>query len=772
MRHCLFFPLLFLLFPLAGQEYSLRGKVTDAEGQIIVVGDVLLLEEDSSTLVSFTYIEEGEFFLPDIKAGKYHVQLRALGYQNWQKTLLLQRDTQIAVTLSTSVATTEAITVTARRPSMINRNGNLLITVAGTTLEQQPTALEVMSQLPGVIVSPDRESIQLIGQGNPLLYLGNQRITIDELLALPVASILSIEIINNPSARYEADGRTVVLIKRKRQYTDGFRGNIAERASFQRLFNNYLSANASIKIRRLEGRVNVAYNELQPWEGSVSDIDASLVDIALRADSRSIGRRPQYITGGGLHYQLDTTSYLSANINRRWHTTSVPITSSSTFRKGNVTEQVATISDDDENRSFLTGNVNYSKEFPRTGASLFIGWQYSDYLRAVRSNISVNTNEQGFMLSQLRDQSYRIGAMVQRVDYEHPLSGQLRWSTGINLYLADADSEQLFEQLTTSEVLELQYDYQENNYAAYTEIAGNYSSWHFTAGLRSETTTVKGQFASESTPLIDRLQTVLFPRLNLHFTLDSAHSLNLNWAKNIRRPNYLSASSITTFLTPNFEFSRNANLVPSISQSIALAYQYGQHSIRVIGYRNTNPNDLYVDYDPETDRIVSSPQNYDLEQGLNLMWSTNFQRSRWQVNNMLMLSINAWRDDEAVVTPVRPFVYAYTNHRWTLPKDWTIGATIWGLTERRTGIFNLSELFIVGATVSKTIGSVNVALNLNDLLRGYAFTNSYTVNDIRTLEDRLADTRILSLNIAYNFGQQFNSRYRNQDVDETLNRMN
>jgi hypothetical protein len=107
------------------------------------------------------------------------------------------------------------VVVEKETKAITNKNGNLKIDVANSIYRSQPNTIDLLSKLPKIQISPDRESVSIIGKGSPLLYIDNQKASINDFNALDVADIKTIEIINNPSAKYEANGRAVILITRK-----------------------------------------------------------------------------------------------------------------------------------------------------------------------------------------------------------------------------------------------------------------------------------------------------------------------------------------------------------------------------------------------------------------------------------------------------------------------------------------------------------------------------------------------------------------------------
>jgi hypothetical protein len=158
---------------------------------------------------------------------------------------------------------TEVI-VTKEKKMFSNKNGNIKVDVANSILNAIPNTIDLLSKLPNITISADKENITVIGKGNPLIYIDNQKVGMNDLNALSVDDIKSIEIINNPSSKYEAEGRAVILITRKFSKKEGLQTNVSEVVSFKKEFNNYLGINSSFKKNKFEWKANFNYNKLSP----------------------------------------------------------------------------------------------------------------------------------------------------------------------------------------------------------------------------------------------------------------------------------------------------------------------------------------------------------------------------------------------------------------------------------------------------------------------------------------------------------------------------
>jgi len=769
----IFTPFFFvLLFSTAHSQetFTIDGIVKNQENEMLSFGDVVLYA-NAEKPIKFTYIEEGDFHFDPIKAGEYILEISCLGYQKHQRTIQLDENLNLEVQLQVDSQELTEVTVKAERSRLVNKDGNLKLTIDNSIFATQPTTLDALSLMPTIQLSPDRSSISVIGKGSPLIYLDNQRISLDQLNVIPIETIKDVEIINNPSARYEADGRVVILLTRKANISDGLKFNISENASFKRKFNNYLGISGNYKKNKLELMANFSYNRLGHWERLATSFDLPNIDVSSNGIGLSTGPRNQYVFGVGLYYQLKNGAYISTNVNGRTQNTTAPITNSSEQQIQSIKDDIITFADDKGYRSFVTSNINFNKKW--SASNLFVGLQYSDYVRGLEGEISNNYNETNFVLTQIRKQDFNINAFAARVDFEKKIGDKTKWEIGIGNYFANASAYNFFDFVETMEVFDADYDYKELNLAGYTQVSGKINKWSYSFGLRAENTLVEGGFREADSLIVDRNQIVLFPRASLNIPIDSTKNLSLNYTKSIQRPNYLSASSITTYISPFFEYARNANLNVSIIQEVAVNFQFDQQSIKLSYVHRKNPNYTNVVFDEETQRLTMSPENFDQAVGYNLSYINPLKFKAWSVTNFLKLSVDKITDNRAVLFDSKPYLYYYSNHQFKLPANTTLGIVFWGLTKRYQGVLERNSMFVIGASLSKQFGkNLHAAINLNDIFRGMIYEDIYSINQINTNSTFYADGRNISFSLKYSFGRLAKSSYKNMDVDDNLKRMN
>ena len=755
----------------AQNSYSLRGIVTNQEN-CISIGDALLLSEKEEKIIKYTIIENGDFYFESVSEGTYLLKISSLGFKEYKKVITLDTHIQIDVILQENTTELDEVNVIATKKPIENIGGNLKINIANTIFSSETNPVDLLSKLPSILVSPSRNSIRIIGKGNPLIYLGNQKISFEELYSLSIDAIESIEIIKNPSVKYEAEGRSVILITRKTNYQNGFKAVFSETASLKKHFNNFLSSHLNWKKDKLELKFNASYNQLKPWESNGSHF--ILLDENIESDflvEAAPLKMPQFIFGSGLHYQINKNDYFSISTKLRTQKSNFHI-DTKTYQKENTSEnRILTFSNNNDQRLFSSTTLNYSSSLNAWG-SLFLGAQYTAYHQELESEISDNFNNTSFVLSQNRFQKFNIGAYSLKIDFEKEFKHKLKLELGSSISKSKTNS---FADITISNpptMAKSSYDNTEDIFSAYSQLSGKSGKFDFVTGLRIENAQVNGGFDKSDVLLIDRNNTHLFPKVNLNFKIDSLKNLSLNYSKSIKRSNYTATSSTSTYINPFLEWSRNINLKPSLTDELFLKFQYKNNSIDITYHYTTNPVFYNFSYNNQTKITTISSTNFKNESGVTIDLAVPIKHNFWSSTNVLSFNMNTITDSNAIVEKGNPYLYLYTRHQFKIDNFSSFSLSGWGYTKRNEGIFKRNALIVINASFTKNFfKKFDATLNFNDIFKSMRFKENYTMNRIKVNTTYFADTNEISLTLKYSFGKIKNSIYKNKNIDENLNRV-
>jgi len=665
------------------------------------------------------------------------------------------------------------VVISKEKKTYSNKNGNIKVDVANSILNSVPNTLDLLSKLPNVLISSNKENITVVGKGAPLLYIDNQKVELNDLNALAVDDIKTIEIITNPSSKYEAEGREVILITRKFSKKEGSQTTLSETASFKESFNNYLGINSSFKKNKIEWKANFNYNKLSPWESHSIDYQIPDADIISNYNVATANtKRKQFIFGGGLFYKINDEDYFSVSINSKLQSEPFDINTTTYNKKENVENNVVTHSDNESVKNFLNSFVNYSKKIKPINAQLFTGLQYSNFHQETNSLAKNNYNNTEFEWAQNSEQEFNVDVISGRADLEKKFKNDMKLEVG-GLYLS-ADAKTDFETFIfeTDNTITSRYNFKEKNSAGYSQLSGNIKKIGYSAGLRVENTNIVGQFENDKVPLINKNYTDFFPKAELNIPIDSTKSISLNYAKSIIRPNYSSTSQGTTYINPYFLYSRNINLNPTITNEIATTFQYHDKSVKLSYYKNTDPVYSSFIFDNDQNILTFRETNFEKESGFNLAFNVPFTYKFWISTNSFTFILNKIEDDLAVMSDSKPYLYYYSNNEFKLPKGYTISLNTWGLTEQNEGIFERTPYFIMDMAVSKTFfTNWNCTLSFNDIFRNTIYQESFTINNINSTARYLVDAHEIALAIKYSFGKIKASEFKEKNIDDNSNRI-
>lgn len=666
----------------------------------------------------------------------------------------------------------EEVVIQKETKTFTNKNGNIKVDVANSILSNAPSVIDLLEKLPKVIVAPDKQSISIIGKGSPLLYIDNQKADMNDFNSLAMEDIKTVEVINNPSAKYEANGRAVILITRKFSKREGYKVSFTENAAFKKYFNNYTAVNGNFKTGSLEFKANFNYNQIKVWESNGNTFSMPNFDIASQYLVTAVTNRPQFIYGGGMFYKINEDDYLSVNFSRTAQEDDFVITTDTFNRDGVDINSINTLNTNTEDRNHTNAFLNYNHKIKSIGVDLFTGLQHTSFNQQMEGVISNDFNDIGYELEQFRNQRFGINVASGRIDLEKKFKNEMKLELG-GLYL-QAKANTFFEVITANPPAANQsiYFHKEKNIAAYTQFSGTYKKLNYTLGLRTENTIVKGKYKEAIEPTVSKNFINLFPKAQFEVVIDSSHTLSLNYAKTIARPDYSSTSQTSTYINPYFVWSDNINLNPTFTDEIALGYQYKDKSIRLAYYKITNPVYYSASYDNTQKLLTFTSKNFELETNLNLELTLPFKYKFWTTMNVFSAGINSIEDESAIINKAKPNLYYYSNHIFTLPKKMELYFTAWGITKQQLGIFERTPIFTMNAAFSKTFHkNLICSVSWNDILRKITIRENFVINEVSSKGVYFTDSHSVLLTVKYTFGQIKKSDYKEKSVDDNSGRI-
>jgi hypothetical protein len=244
------------------QNGVLTGKLQDEKSTPMAFANVSILKATDNTFTAGALTSsDGKFSVKTPEAGKYFFRFTFIGFAEFKTETFevtgadFTKDFGI-VTLKADVKTLENVSVTALRPAITQLADRMVVSVEGTAMAAGNTAYAVLSRSPGVFIDPDG-NIQLNGKSgvtvmidNKLTYLSARDLR-TMLEAMPAENLKNIEIITNPSAKYDAEGNSGILnINLKKNTQQGMNGSVYSTYNYNFKKQHGFSTGASINYKR------------------------------------------------------------------------------------------------------------------------------------------------------------------------------------------------------------------------------------------------------------------------------------------------------------------------------------------------------------------------------------------------------------------------------------------------------------------------------------------------------------------------------------------
>ena len=252
------------------QNFKINGNITDGKQNNIASAQVYLFTANNE-LLKTTISQNGNFEFLQLKPAQYHLQIVSNDITQNEPPFQLSSDLTLSIMLNEKVSNIEEIKISRTRNPFKVQHGNIDIDVANSSLSKVATSKDLLGKLPFIYVDANGEGLSMVGKGIPLLYVDNQKVDFNVLSAVSVDEIKSVEIIRNPSVKYEAEGKAVIKIILKNSKKEGYKLTLNETAVFNKRFTNNFSANFQQKKNKTEWKLNASYNQIQHWESNGFD---------------------------------------------------------------------------------------------------------------------------------------------------------------------------------------------------------------------------------------------------------------------------------------------------------------------------------------------------------------------------------------------------------------------------------------------------------------------------------------------------------------------
>ena len=793
LRYCFSVILFTLCFAVFAQDYSISGKVIDANGTPIEFANVIISAENEEEFFKGTSTDEkGIFKLKNLSSTTYFIKISFIGYTEFEQKILLNGNLDLKIIqLQETPESLGEVTVVAIKPTITRKPDRLIFNIENTALTEGST-LSVLKSTPGIIVADGGINIK---SAPATVYINNRRVqlTNDELLQLlesaPANSIKSVEVITNPPASYDADSGAVINIIMSKNLVTGYRGNIYTNYT-QGVFPRY-NAGTSHYFKNNKVNLNVNYNytnkKINRDQNDVVNFlnDSNQIQEIWRSDVNRNTWSETHNLNFNFDFYIDdknTLSLTSTGLYTPYFKYQIKNNTNITDNNQNFVSRFTADNLSRDNKYNIGTDLIYRHNFENS-ASITLNAHYTiyDYNRNqnVFSNFYDNSNtfDSDSEFKTIANQQTDI--ITSKIDYKLPIDDDSNFEVGAKYSNVKTDSDiTRLDIINEEEVPNINnsdaFNYKEHVFAGYANYNKSWNKWELVLGLRLEQTNIDG--LSETLNQINT-QNYLewFPNASISYQIADNFSLYGNYKRSIERPFYTDVNPFTFFLNENTVVLGNPNLQPTFIEHVTLGTTFLKYFTFEAYYANEKGTIRELPrQNNETNIVAYTPTNLDKSIDYGFDFAVNFSPTKgWDLYFLTSVYNNKEEInfDDNLVQVGQWSNYSIFSNNFSFLKDnsLTLNSTLTWVGKSVISLSTVEDRLFSTFSVSKTLFNKKgiLSLSVEDL---FNFQNeTYNINYLnqrsRSFTD--IDSRYIKLGFRYNFGNtKLTTNERTTDAEE------
>lgn len=799
MKHALLFCTLLISYFSFGQDNvqsnvlskigTINGKVIDQSLKQPIPYATVAIKSEQKVIQGGITNEDGSFTLQNIAEGSYSIEVQFIGYQTYQKAIEITAKNPTldlgTISLVENVTQLEGVDVVAERSTIEQKIDRKVINVGKDLTTQGASASDIMNNLPSVNVDQQTGELSMRGNSNVRVMVDGKlsNVPVAQLLKqIPSSSIKQIELITNPSAKYNPEGMSgIINIILHKNAKIGFNGNLSlglsyeDEAKFNSAidlnyrngkFNFYGSYGNTIskntnggKVERLDDPLTTAFNENQ----------LQLLDF--------INNRKSHLYKVGVDYFLDDKNTISIFTNQNLYDGKFDGETNILNLDPSISNnrQVFTQENNNHNEQY---NFDYKRDFEKDGHNIEFEIDYSNYQDDEEADFRfMGTTDQPDYMDFV---DTRRKQTIANLDYVNPLSETAKLELGLEYRTYETDVDytstgfSFNEQGNLIPTPDTDFIYGMDIYSAYATFGQSFDKWSYQLGARMEDVGVTADTNSVRSFTDDYLQ--IYPSAFVTYSLSEKNQFQMSFSRRVDRPGLGQVNPIREWSTPKISSYGNDELLPQFTNSYELNYtrRLDNGSLTFGLYYRAIEDEInqvfYVDRLDLTKQILTY-DNFDNTNAYGFEVSSNYRPlSWWNINasvdmyaqtqrglsELLVPSDNTISVDDIVTQEIEVDNFALNarlNNNFTITKK--LSLSLFGFYRGKNESLQMTSdpMYFVntGARYSFAGGKGSFSLNFNDIFN----TMKFSFEGVRPYKQNGSfywESRTIYAGLTYRFG--------------------
>lgn len=592
--------------PGGGGQGQIFGKVKDEQTKKgIEYASISLVNPGSPKLAGGTITNpDGSFQLENIPNGRYILKITFLGYKPFQSdTIRIDQTRDLidmgTVTLTSSAKSMDKVEIVAEAGLVTNEidkkvyNADKMISLGGGSAE------DLLNQIPSVNIDLDgnlslrgAEGVTVLVDGRPSGITGGSRQAILE--SIPASSIERVEVITNPSAKYDADGQVgIINIVLKKNKILGLNGSVTAGAGTNGKYN--AGFNLSYRDKKINVYGSYNFRRSKNFNYGWSQRTTYNMDSLYQQNYSTEGNRERmnHMARAGIDVFINPRNTLSIsggfgyNPGSNWTITEYDFYNRYLLQ----TENWARFVNKDDTRQNYDLNMNYEHLFKTKGQKLTldagISGNNQDELEQFRNAYYFLDRPENLRFDNYTKATNKSQntTFTSALDYIHPFKKQYTLETGAKFTIRHNDNNFVNYQeqagvLVPNPYLTNRFVYHEQVLGAYAQMGKAYKKWGYKLGMRVEQTFLNTDQVNTQVKT-DRNYFSWFPSAFLSYNINDKNDLKLSYSKRINRPDFRQLNTFNSISDPLNLHVGNPMLNPEYTHSLELSYTYGGNKFSI-----------------------------------------------------------------------------------------------------------------------------------------------------------------------------------------------
>ena len=637
-------------------EATVLAKVIDAHSnQTVPYATASILNRKTKAIVKVAQTDvNGNLKITGLPAGVFTFKVSYVGYQTMVRdsmTIGAQKEINLGtIKMNPSKGTAlKEVQITAQKSTMQLGIDKKVFSVDQSLVSEGGSASDLLQNVPTVQTDMDGNvslrgsaGVKVLIDGKESLIAGGNVAQI--LQSIPASSIETVEVITNPSAKYDAEGQSgIINIVLKKNRKLGLNGSVALTAGNMDSYNG--NANLSFQNNKVNIYGNYSYrtgNRLSDGYNNIAYIDSSFPTAFANQNSNSKGTDKGHNVKAGIDYYLAPKSILSfsGGFNIRDNSRSELLNINKLNAQGNALELSRRINNNDRSGDSYDLNLDFSQKFKKPNEELTFNFGYSkgtndsyqfyntDIFNTNGNNVDlptgINTNT-----GTGNNKNYNIQA-----DYVLPLSKTAKFEAGYRSQIRFSNNNTLAQVLNDSTgVYDMDYlvsndfDSKDQVHAIYANYQNQIKNFGYQIGLRGEDATLNTNSGGYSANGIAYTPgkvayTRLYPSVYLTQKLKHDQQVQLSYSRRVNRPRGWDTNPFLDVSDPFSHRQGNPNLKPEDVHAYEFSYNKFWPKVTFISsvyFRQTNDVIQRITSAPDIDGVtLTTPENLTRERSTGL----------------------------------------------------------------------------------------------------------------------------------------------------------